>query len=418
MTNRHNIVAIVGAGPAGMMAAISAAERGAEVILLEQMPRPGLKLLMTGGGHCNLSNTLPDDAFMEKFGREGRFMQPALSAMNAEALCSFFAGLDVPTFSPDGFHLYPRSESALQVQTVLLNRCRELKVRLEAGSSVKSLGIADGRIVGVETTTTAIAADRVILATGGRSYPETGATGLGYKLAEQAGHSLVPTVPALVALVTAEKWPGTLAGVSLPDVQIRIEQEKKKKPTTGALLFTHKGISGPAVLDISGDVAELLQKQNSVQIKVNLIPDRHAATWNRELNDWRQLDGPRTLKNHFPAVLTNSLLDALFQLSGISVETRCAHLKAGEQTALIECLTALPLTITDTEGFDRAMVTRGGVKLKQVDPHTLESKIVKGLFFAGELLNLDGPCGGYNLQWAFSSGHLAGQSAYRKSPSP
>ena len=411
MTNRQDLVAIVGAGPAGMMAAIATAECGAQVILLEQKERPGLKLLMTGGGHCNISNTLADEAFMEKFGREGRFMQPALAAMNSEGLCAFLASLDVPTFSPDGFHLYPRSESALQVQTALLNRCRDLKVQIETGVCVQSLQIADGHITGVETTASAIPATRVILATGGRSYPETGATGLGYQLAEQAGHTLVPTVPALVALVTAETWPGSLAGVSLPDVRIRIEQEKKKIPTSGALLFTHTGISGPAVLDISGDVAGLLQKQKTVKLRVNLVPGIDADAWNAKFNDWRQRDGPRVLKNLFPAELTHSLLDVLFRLAGISIETRCAHLKAGEQTALVEHLTALPLEIAGTEGFGRAMVTRGGVSLKQVNPHTLESKLVKGLFFAGELLDLDGPCGGYNLQWAFSSGRLVGQTA-------
>ncbi len=402
-------VLVIGGGPAGLMAAIAAASNGARVAVCERNDQPGLKLLATGGGRCNLTNTAPADEFMAAFGRHGRFIQPALAAMDGEGLRAFFDGLGVPTFCEDGFHVYPRSNRARDVRDALVRRCGELGVTIITGARVTALITDGGAVKGVETPAGPVLAPRVIITTGGKSYAELGSTGDGYAMAAAVGHTIAPLVPALVGLVTRQRWPAEIAGVSIPAVRVWIDLPGQPKAgKKGDILFTHTGVSGPAVLDISGDVAELLAKRKEVPIRIDLSPGAGRAQWRQRLDDWGHGKGWRAIGSHLAAHVPSSVAGVLCRLAGIDAELPAAEVSRAARNTLANLVTGLPLTITATEGFDHAMVTRGGVALKEVDPRTLASKIIRGLYFAGEALDLDGPCGGYNLQWALSSGHLAG----------
>jgi len=404
-------LAVVGAGPAGLLAAIAAAELGRRVVLLEQLPRPGVKLLATGGGRCNLTNTLPPGEFPARFGRHGRFILPALDAFGPDDLRRFLHSLGVPTAAPDGLHVFPVSDSAADVQRALVRRARDLGVRLRLATTARALWIEDDTLRGIQTSSGRVAANAVVLATGGKGYPDLGATGAGYALARETGHTIVEPTPALVPLVTRETWPRELAGIALSPARVRIDLPGRPPAgIAGDLLFTHTGLSGPAVLDLSGDVAVLLRDRAEVPLRLDLAPRTTRAEWLARLDSWPLSEGRKALRTLLAAHFPRALADLLCRLAGLDPATRPAQVSRPARRTLADLFTALPLTVTATEGWDRAMVTRGGVALKEVDPQTLRSRLVPGLAFAGEILDLDGPSGGFNLQWAFSSGHLAGSS--------
>ncbi|MCX5675726.1 MAG: NAD(P)/FAD-dependent oxidoreductase [Planctomycetota bacterium] len=401
---------IVGAGPAGLMAAIAAAERGRRAVVLEQLQRPGAKLLASGGGRCNLANTLPAAEFMARFGRQGRFMQPALAAMDSAGLRRFLEALGVATHAPDGFHVYPVSDSAVTVQSALWRRARELGAEVRLGVRVAGLWMEAGRLRGLETAGGRVGARQVIVATGGRGYPALGGGAAGYDLARQAGHTVVEPVPALVPLVVRETFFRSCAGASLSSACVRIVAAGEPRAgVAGEVLFTHTGLSGPVILDLSGDVAALLRKQESVPLLLDLAPGTSPAQWRRRLEEWRESDPRKTVVGLLDRHLPRSLASAVAALAGIGPTVRPTRVTVRSRDLVTKLLTALPLTVTGTGGWDRAMVTRGGVSLKEVDPRTLAGKRLPGLAFAGEVLDLDGPSGGFNLQWAFSSGYLAGR---------
>ena len=398
-----------------MMAAISAALAGAKVVLLEKKASLGMKLLATGGGRCNVTNTSTPDEMIARFGKHGRFMQAALAQLDSDGLRAFLRKIGVETRVEDGRLVFPVSNSARMVRDALEKHCQSLGVKVVSGARITALEVRDGHVAGVKCEHCLVHADCVILTTGGRSYPQLGSEGDGYRLAQQAGHTIVESVPALVPLITREKWTHSLAGISVPSVSVKIDLPKQKRAgLVGDLLFTHMGISGPAVLDMSGDVAELLSKQSEVPIVLDLTPGTSRDEWAARMDSWRQEDGKRMLKNLLAMHLPSKLAAALVELYCKDADIRVNQLTREQRDALCRTITSLSLTVTGTAGFGEAMVTRGGVNLKEVNPKTLESMIVAGLFFAGELLDLDGPCGGYNLQWAFSSGMLAGTSAARR----
>ncbi len=405
-------VVVVGAGPAGLLAAIAAAEsRRAGVLVLEQLDHPGAKLLASGGGRCNLTNTLPPDAFAERFGRQGRFIQPALAAFGPEALRRFLDSLGVPTHAPDGVHVYPAGDSAAAVRKALLARARDLGVALRLGVRAAALDIRGDAIRGLATSAGPVVARTVVLATGGRGYPALGGSDSGYLLARQAGHTVVEPTPALVPLVTRESWPGALAGLSLEGVRVQIDLPRRNRAgVTGDVLFTHRGLSGPAILDLSGDVARVLRDRREVPLRLDLAPGTSADDWLSRFDAWAERDARKAVRALLAVHVPRALADMLCRLAGVDLAARPGQVSRPVRRALAGLLTALPLTVVATEGWDRAMVTRGGVALKEVDPKRLASRRLTGLFFVGELLDLDGPSGGFNLQWAFSSGRLAGLS--------
>ncbi len=406
-------VAVVGAGPAGLMAAISAASSGARVILLEQLDRPGLKLLASGGGRCNLTNRGTVEDFMLRYGRQGRFAQAALSALPPPALCDWMEARGVPTFSPDGFHVYPASQSAPSVLEALLRECDKLGVERRWKARVQHLSIEEGGLLGVKTDAS-LEAHRVILACGGRGYPALGGTALGHELARQAGHGLADPLPALVPLLTQETWVRDYAGAAGAGARIWLDMKGAGKAgRRGDVLLTHRGLSGPAILNFSGEVAEWLRRRPAVLLRIDWTPDIPASEWQQRFEQWHREAGRKQLHSLLDQTLPAALAKAVCCAAKTPGHTQANQLSADQRDAVVQALTQMPLTITGTEGFEHAMVTRGGVPLREVDPKTLESRLLPGLFFAGELLDIDGPCGGYNLQWAFSSGWLAGRVAAR-----
>ena len=426
MSSEEPIV-IIGAGPAGLAAAIAAARAGARVVVVEQLDRPGVKLLATGGGRCNITNVCETGEFMARLGRQGRFLRDALSVLDARGVVEWMEELGVPTCT-DGLRVYPASQSAQTVQRALVHRARELGVEFRFGAVVTEV-----TPVSRETSAFAVSlswgggaeslrARAVIVASGGRSYAKLGGTGGGYALARRMGHAVTELSPALVGLVTREDWVRTLAGVSLPARVTFLDKGASKAGVRGDVLFTHHGLSGPAVLDISGDVAERLAERREISLTLDVTPVSDGAVssptaghafWMREFSQWQSTDGTKAvttmLAHHLPGRLTNVLCEQ----SGVDGRTPCAHLGGDARRRLASTLSAWSLTVVATDGWEKAMVTRGGVSLKQITPRTLGSRLIEGLYFAGEVLDLDGPSGGFNLQIAFTTGHLAGLSAAR-----
>jgi predicted Rossmann fold flavoprotein len=404
---RHYDLLVVGAGPAGLMAAITAADRGGRVIVCEQMPRPGLKLLASGGGRCNLTNTLPVDELMARFGRTGRFMAPALEKLDAEELRKFFLGLGVPTHAPDGFHVFPVSHQARSVQEALVRTAREKGVLLLCNRAVTGLWLEEGALRGVETAQGRLPALRVLIACGGQSYPGLGGTGGGYALAAEAGHDITPLYPAMVPLLTRETWPATCRAHTIPAAQIWVNLPKLSRIRgRGDLIFTRTGLAGPVVLDLAREISPLLERHGSVPLLLNLTRGLSETDWIVRLEP--KAGESLTVSQVLQAVLPPPLVELFGQWAGDIGRRRLTELARQKRLALARLLAQTPLEVVGTEGFPKAMVTRGGVSLKQINPHTLESKLLPNLAFAGEVVDLDGPCGGYNLQWAFASGHLVG----------
>ncbi len=387
-------VCVVGAGPAGLAAAIQSAKRGARTLLLERNAQAGVKLLATGGGHCNAGNLLPEEEWPERFGRRGRFIVPALRRLPTARLREWFRELGQPLACGDGFHLFPESRSARGVRDALLAQALRLGVEVRYGCRAES--------------TEDIAAGSIILATGGRSYPATGSTWDGCRMAERLGHAITPARPGLVGLRAANLDAG-LAGVVLPRARVVFRKKGRAGEIgVGELLLTHGGVSGPAVLDLSASASPEPGKESVIFITWHDGMDKPA--WTAQLAAWRKKAGGTAiatlLRERFPSRLARWLCAH----AGAAGATP-AELTAAGRENLAGALGAFPCRVTASEGWEKAMITRGGVDVRQVEPETLGSRLVPSLYFAGEMLDIDGPCGGYNLHWAFASGVLAGESA-------
>jgi predicted Rossmann fold flavoprotein len=409
MESKQYDVIIVGGGPAGLASAIFAARNGHKAVVLERLNSPGKKLLATGGGHCNLTNTLPLETFARNFGKQWRFTLPAFQNLNPQALRDFFSSLGVETESPDGFHVFPVSNKASDVLNALISECKKLGVEIMYGKPVKQIVVENGIITGVITDSGEMKSAKVIIACGGRSYPSLGSDGSGYRLAKFAGHKIIEPIPALVELHCSEKWPGSCAGIALKNIRIDVFPPKRtSESSVGDFLFTHSGISGPATLNISGTVSKLLHENNSTEIFVNFFPEKSTSDWMNDFELWQRKDGKKQILKIISEYLPRRLAE-IFCSESDCENTEASRLSRASRENLSSMLSACRLKIKGTAGFDKAMVTRGGVSLKEINPQTMESRIVKGLYFAGEVIDVDGPCGGFNLQWAFSSGHLAGK---------
>ncbi|MGD9613289.1 MAG: NAD(P)/FAD-dependent oxidoreductase [Kiritimatiellia bacterium] len=395
---------IIGAGPAGLLAALAAARRRLPhgVLVVDRMPLPGAKLAASGGGRGNLSHAATEEEFAAAFGRLGRFAIPAFRTLPPDALRARLAEIGIATVVDSGGRIYPRSQSAAQVRDALAAACVRAGVRLVYERAVQSL--APPETPEGPWTTDSFSAHAVLLAAGGQSAPRFGSDGSGFALARARGYDVVPPVPALTSLRTAETWPAAHSGLSLPDVTVAIAG-KRGAAERGELLLTHRGISGPAVLNLSGRVARRLQDGEPVPIELDLAhgkPDFQAL---------RQDAGARPILAWLARNLPRSLAGTILELAGIPADLSFSRLSAAQEKELARHLVALPLTVRGTGGFDDSMATAGGVSLKQIDPATLEGRLTPRLHFAGEILDLDGPTGGWNLQWAFCSGYLAGSTA-------
>jgi len=411
MPQNTKTVLIIGAGPAGLTAAINAAQNGCRVIVFEQQDQVGLKLLASGGGRCNLTNTLDVPHLAAAFGRQGRFSMKALNLLPPEKLREFFAEKGVETEITDGFHIFPKSGSARDILSVLLNLCKDLNIEIKTSSKVEKLILENNQLKGIQTANGKVSGDYVIIAGGGKGYPKLGGDGSAYSLAKQAGHKINTPLPALVGLRSMEQWPGRCTGISFEKVTAAIDLPKyRKNICQGELLFTHHGVSGPAIIDLAGDVSRLLTKTHEVPLKINLFPEISFEEWQNLFKERQQNFGKKQISRILSQDLSKALANEFCELAGIQPDMKMAELKTEARNKLCSLLNALPLKIKSTDGWDKAMLTHGGVALKKVNPDTLESRLIKGLFFAGEVLDLQGPCGGYNLQWAFASGTLAGSN--------
>ena len=401
--NKRCDLAIIGGGASGLTAAIAAGRRGRRVVVCEKMPRPGLKLLASGGGRCNVTNTLPAEAFMERFGPEGRFMGPALAELGGEKLRRFLRELGIETVVDDGLRVWPATRRSETVLSGLLAEAKRLGVRLMLGCEVRSALFAEGCFQ-LACKAGTIAAEKLILATGGLTYPRLGATGDGYRFAAAFGHSVKPCCPAGVPLLTREDWPGRCKAFTIGKALVRIAVGgQKKRVFNGDVIFTEHGVAGPVILDLSREIPPLLARHGTVPLQLNLCRGRDREDWQAILKGWRHGAVRERLAEHFPPPLA----EVLCELAG-TAGTAARALGGEPAERLIGLLVETPLTVVGTAGYEQAFITRGGVSLKEVDPDTLESRLCPGLYLCGELLDLDGPCGGFNLQWAFASGYLAG----------
>jgi predicted Rossmann fold flavoprotein len=325
---------------------------------------------------------------------------------------AFFAAAGVPSVAQADGCVFPVSQRARDVLDTLVREASRHGAEIDCRDAVRMIVVRDGVVAGVETANGFQAASRVILAAGGRSYPALGSDGSGFQLAADVGHTVVAPVPALTPLITAEDWPRQLAGIVLENARVRIDRKgQSREGRVGPVLFTHRGVSGPPVLDLSGAVAALLAAEGEGRVSLLVAPriDRDAASWRTLFAGWRTTFGKRAIHNLLAGELPRGLAQILCEQTGLA-EITPAQARREQLETLARLCAELPLTITQTEGWEHAMVTRGGVALGEVDPRTLQSRRVPGLFFAGEILDLDGPCGGYNLTWAFASGRLAGRA--------
>ncbi len=406
-------ICVIGAGPAGLMAAIHAGMNGAAALVVEGNTVAGRKLLLTGGGRCNFTHAGAPEELARAFGRQGRFLRHSLYEFSPEDVREFFStrGL-ASTVEADG-GVFPAGNRAADVRDILVDEVVRHGVRFLYGSRVTGIAAEDDRF-GVRTESRAISALRVIIATGGLSWPQTGSTGDGYHFASQLGHTVIRPRPALVPLIAEEAWVGELAGVSLANVKIRSTVRGRKVSTAGNMLFTQGGIGGPAVQDMSRFLTdEWPGTDRSIEVAIDLIPEKDGSQIDRQLQQSFQAHSRRTVANALSELMPRQLSLALCHLAGCDPDLQAGQLPAEQRRKLSGMMKRLPLHITGTEPIEKATVTRGGVSRDEIDPHTLESRIHPGLFFAGEVMDLDGPCGGYNLQMCWSTGAVAGRAAAR-----
>ncbi len=403
--SKYNLI-IVGSGAAGMISAISAAKKGNKILLLEKLPKLGSKLKATGGGKCNLTNKLENSTFMEHFGKNGRFMQDALKEFDSHRLIEFFKEIGVTTHAPDGVRVFPTTHNSQTILQALIDELKRLEVEIKTEQKVIDIEVKDGEVIGVVTEDEKYSCSHVIIATGGLGYPTLGAQGDGYALASKLGHKITKLYPAMMPLSVKEKWVTNCRADTIAKATTKINLKKYKNlKANGDLIFTKDGIRGPVVLDFSREITPLFDKYDEIPLLVNLTKGLNQDEIISHIKSYPTL----TILESVSKLLPKSVSLELLNLCEIAQDEKFKTIHGKKKDKLIDILTWTPLTVTGHEGFSKAMITRGGVSLKEINPKTMQSKLVKGLYFCGEVMDLDGPCGGYNLQWSFSSGYLAGK---------
>lgn len=407
-------VVVAGGGPAGMMAAISAAEEGASVLLLEPNERLGKKLNITGKGRCNLTNNCGLEEFLSSVPRNGRFLYSAYTQCTSADVMSFFEALGVPLKTERGSRVFPVSDRAFDVSGALERRLKKLRVSIPRDRA-EALVIRDGALCGIAGRTGNYDGGRVIVATGGVSYPLTGSTGDGYRLAEQAGHTVHPPRGSLVPLCAAGELCPSLQGLSLKNAALRVYEDNKKIYSDfGEMLFTHFGVSGPMILSASAHMRHFEKKHYRLEIDLKPALDE-AALDKRLLSDFAR-HANSDLINGLDELLPRKLIEPFIRLTEIDPHQKVHDLTREQRRRMLSLLKALPVEITGPRPVAEAIVTSGGVTVKEVNPSTMESKILPGLFFAGEVLDVDAYTGGFNLQIAWCTGRLAGRAAAARRP--
>ncbi|HWQ71271.1 MAG TPA: NAD(P)/FAD-dependent oxidoreductase [Desulfitobacteriaceae bacterium] len=404
---------VIGGGAAGMMAAGQAALMGVKVLLIEKKEVPGRKIAISGKGRCNLTNEENISGFIRHYPGNGRFLQGVLREFDNVSLRGFFAGLEVETKVERGGRVFPVSDDAEIIVKALEKFLHKANVNIRTGTTVEEIIAGNGRIkeirlAGGETLT----ARAVIICTGGASYPATGSSGDGYRFARELGHQVTPLRPALVPLRTAEEWVKEAQGLALRNVEASLWVAGKKQASEfGELLFTHFGVSGPIILTLSRAAGEALSRGQPVRLEINLKPALKAEQLDLRLQRDFQAFSNKQFKNSLHELLPKSLIPVIIKLSGINPEQVMHQITRDQRKKLGQLLQRLPLTVTSTLPLAAAIVTAGGVEVKEINPKTMASKIIEGLYWAGEVVDVDGVTGGYNLQAAFAMGYRAGRAA-------
>ncbi len=436
-------VIVVGAGAAGLVAAERAAARGRKTLLLEKNRQPGVKILMSGGTRCNITQATDARGIVAAYGPPGRFLHSALAALSPQDLVALVEAEGVATKVEETGKIFPVSNKAVDVLNAFLARLDRTDCKLAFDEALIEVNPSVNGFE-LKTSKRTLTAGRVIITTGGQSYPGCGTTGDGYRWVTQLGHTLVPPRPALTPITTSASWVKSLSGITIPDVSIRLIEPcmdkwpgssgaeppeahslgapfarpqhppASNKPRVldarrGSLLFTHFGLSGPVVLDISRHVSGHPRPQ-TLRLEFDFLPSEKPAGLEERLHRQTAAEGKKQLLALIPEVLPRRLAEVLLREAGLSPEAKAAELSKTGRAALVRAIKQLSIPITGTRGFAKAEVTAGGVPLDEVDSRTLQSKLVPGLYLAGEILDLDGPIGGYNFQAAFSTGWLAGLS--------
>lgn len=403
-----NPIVIIGAGAAGLMAATTAAMYGKKVLVLEKMPRPARKIMITGKGRCNLTNNTDLNGLIANTCRNARFLYSAFSRFGVEDTIAFFEKAGVPLKTERGNRVFPVSNKSVDIVDALVNTAKKSGVKI-INKEVENIITKEGVISGVKCSDgMVIPCERLLIATGGKSYPTTGSSGDGYIFAEKLGHTITEIRPSLVPMEVYEGFPEQLSGLSLKNVSLTIQNGGKICfKEQGEMLFTHFGISGPLVLSASASIEKLSDDCKAfIDLKPALSEEQLDKRLLRDFEDLKN----KELGNSLDSLLPKKLILPVIASAGIPPKTRVNALTKEQRLSLVKTLKALPLTVTAFRSFNEAVITRGGVSVKEIDPKTMASKIVEGLFFAGEVIDVDAFTGGFNLQIAFSTGYLAGEN--------
>ena len=403
-------VVVIGGGAAGLMAAIIAGRERAKVTLLEKMNYVGKKMGITGKGRCNITNACDMSEFIKNTPGNGKFLYGAYERFTNEDLLQLLHDAGLETKVERGGRVFPASDSALDVRNTFMKLMKHYGVDVHLEEPVKKILVDDGTVTGVVTDKETYHADAVVIATGGKSYPATGSTGDGYVLASQVGHTITDIRPSLVPIVTEESWVKDLMGLSLRNVELSVIAKNKVQATMfGEMMFTHFGITGPIVLSLSHTVGKLMRKKNigTIGLDINLKPALSPETLDKRLQKDFDLYSKKQLINGMKDLLPSRLIPLIIELAGIDPQKPINQISKEERQQIGYMLQHMPLTVKGLRPVEEAIVTAGGISLKEFNPKTMESKLVKGLYGAGEVLDIDAFTGGYNLQAAFSTGYVA-----------
>ena len=403
-------VVVIGGGAAGLMAAVIAGREGAKVTLLEKMNYVGKKMGITGKGRCNITNACDMSDFIKNTPGNGKFLYGAYERFTNEDLLQLLHDAGLETKVERGGRVFPASDSALDVRNTFMKLMKHYGVDVHLEEPVKKLLVDDGVVTGVVTDKETYHADAVVIATGGKSYPTTGSTGDGYILAAQVGHKITDIRPSLVPIVTEESWVKDLMGLSLRNVELSVVAKNKVQAKMfGEMMFTHFGITGPIVLSLSHTVGKLMRKKNigTIGLDINLKPALSPETLDKRLQKDFDLYSKKQLINGMKDLLPSRLIPLIIELAGIDPQKPINQISKEERQQIGYMLQHMPLTVKGLRPVEEAIVTAGGISLKEFNPKTMESKLVKGLYGAGEVLDIDAFTGGYNLQAAFSTGYVA-----------
>lgn len=415
---------VIGGGPAGMMSAIVAAEKGKKVLILEKNEKLGKKLLITGGGRCNMTNATFDDRnLLKKYGQAEQYLYSAFSQFSVKETINFFEKEGLHTKTEAENRVFPITDKAQSVWDVLVYKIRSLYIQVASNTEVTGLSAEDGviRAVSIKTgivgakTTEKLFAKKVIVATGGLSHPETGSTGDGFKWLETLGHKIIKPSVSLVPVAIQDAWVKKLQGVTLSDIKLTVVSDdyskkiKKQKPVKGRLLFTHFGITGPTILNMSKSIADLLE-HSSVYVYLDIMPEHDHGELNSLLQKIFDENKNKQIKNALAGTIHVGIIQTVLDFAQIKSETMCNSVTRQMRMNLIDVIKGLKMEVKGLLGEDKAVVSSGGVDINEIDFKTMESKIVSGLYLVGDVINIDRPSGGYSLQLCWTTGYVAGMN--------